>query len=156
MTLYFARQYDDAVEQLKKVIDMEPNFGQAYHWLAFSYSKKGLFEDAIAARKKDHELSGSKGPIVQSPAMAVYMAKSGKREEALKILSSSAFAEFSPWAHATVYGALGENDEAFRLLDQAYEERSPSLAVAKVDPRLDPLRDDPRFQDLLRRMNFPE
>jgi hypothetical protein len=60
------------------------------------------------------------------------------------------------WSRAVVYGALGEKDEAFCLLEQAFEERSPFLAVAKVDPRLDPLRGDPRFKDLLRRMNFPE
>ena len=60
------------------------------------------------------------------------------------------------WARAVVYGSLGEMDEAFLFLDRAYERRELPLAVAKDDPRLDPLRDDPRFRDFLRRMNFPE
>ena len=73
-----------------------------------------------------------------------------------RTLNAPGWTNLYPWSRAVVYGALGEKDEAFLLLEQAYEERSPLLAVAKEDPRLDSLRSDPRFQDLLRRMNFPE
>ena len=74
----------------------------------------------------------------------------------MRPLNSAGWAKWQPWLRAVVSGALGEKDEAFRLLDQALDERSSTLSAAKVDPRLDPLRDDPRFQDFLRRMNFPE
>jgi hypothetical protein len=82
----------------------------------------------------------------------------GKREEAMRTITSPAWAETleSAWPRAVIYGALGEKDEAFRFLEQALEERDPKLAMAKVDPRLDPLRDDPRFEDFVRRMDFPE
>jgi serine/threonine-protein kinase len=154
--LYLARRYDEAIEQSEKVLDMDPNFGDAYHWLFNSYAKKEQYEDAFAACQKMNELTG---PTVASLWCYPYVyALWGKREEAMRALSAPGWKEVPApeWLRATVYGALGENDEAFRLLDQAYEERSPYMAVAKVDPRLDPLRDDPRFQDFLRRMNFPE
>ena len=156
MILYFARRYDEAIEQLKKVLDMEPNFGQAYLWLFYTYMNKGLYEDAFATFQKVHDLWGSTMPITHRPWYAYLHALWGKKEEARRTLSAPGWTNFDPWIRAVVYGALGEKDEAFLLVEQAYKERDPLLAVAKEDPRLDPLRDDPRFQDLLRRMNFPE
>jgi tetratricopeptide (TPR) repeat protein len=151
-----ARRYDEAVEQLKKVLDMEPNFAQAHNWLFLTYVKKERYEDALKTQQKWLDLRGITTPIYHTMRYAYVHALWGKREEAVRPLSAPGWAEIPPWARAVAYGALGEKDEAFRLLDQAYEERSALLAVAKIDPRLDPLRNDPRFQDLLRRMSFPE
>jgi TolB-like protein len=154
--LYMARRYEEAIKQLKKVLDMEPNFEQAHNWLYLTYVEQERYQDALAVLPKWRDLADHSRPINHSPRYARLNALWGKREEALSILSSPEWSNWPPWTRAVVYGALGEKDEAFRLLDQAHDERSPFLAGAKVDPRLDPLRDDPRFQDLLRRMNFPE
>jgi tetratricopeptide (TPR) repeat protein len=151
---YLARRYDEAIEQLTNVLDMDPSYWGAHSWLFFTYVKKELYEDAIATMQKMHDLAG---PTQVNQFMYAYVhALWGKKEEAMRTISAPGWAEMSPWGRAVVYGALGERDEAFRLLQRAYEERYPYLAVAKVDPRLDSLRDDPRFQDLLRRMDFPE
>jgi TolB-like protein/Tfp pilus assembly protein PilF len=148
MAFYFAHRFDEAIEQLKRVLDMDPSFWEAHHWLFFTYVKKERYEDALAALQRKDDVEGATTPVHYAHLYAFW----GKRDEALRALS----AQTAPVFRARVYGALGEMDEAFRFLDQAYEERDPVLAVAKVDPRLDPLRSDPRFQDFLRRMNFPE
>jgi TolB-like protein len=151
---YYARRYDEAIEQLTNVLDMEPNFWGAHSWLFVVYAKKARYDDAFAACQKMNDIAGP-DPLNQFCYPYVY-ALWGKRNEAMRTISTPEWSLLPPWFRAVVYGALGEKDEAFRLLDQAYEEREPKLGVAKVDPVLDPLRDDPRFQDLLRRLNFPE
>jgi tetratricopeptide (TPR) repeat protein len=151
---YLARRYDEAIEQLTRVLDMDPNNWGAHNWLFFAYVKKERYEDAFATCQRMNDLTGPT-PINQF-CYAYVHALQGKREEAMRTLSAPEWTEAFAWPRAVLYGALGEKDEAFRLLDQAYAEGDPMLAVVKVDPRLDPLRDDPRFQDLLRRMNFPE
>jgi tetratricopeptide (TPR) repeat protein len=154
---YYAHRYDEAIEQLEKVLDIEPNFGFARNLMFWTYVEKEMFEDALEALKKGQDLGSlPTSPISDLPMYAYLHALWGKREEAMRPLNSAAWAKWPAWLRAVVYGALGEKDEAFRLLGQAVDERSSNLAYAKVDPRLDPLRDDPRFQDLLRRMNFPE
>ena len=86
-------------------------------------------------------------------------AAAGKRTEALTIISNlrelSKERYVSPVGMAQIYTALGDFDQAFAWLGKAYEEHADELTYAKVDPRWDPLRSDPRFQALLRRMNFP-
>jgi TolB-like protein len=153
---YFARRYDEAIEQLTSVLDMEPNYYGAHTWLFFTYVKKELYEDALATCQTMNDLEGF--TLVNQFCYAYLYALWGKREEAMRTITSPAWAETleSAWPRAVIYGALGEKDEAFRFLEQALEERDPKLAMAKVDPRLDPLRDDPRFEDFVRRMDFPE
>jgi TolB-like protein/Flp pilus assembly protein TadD len=155
---FFARRYDEAIEQLTNVLDMDPNYWGAHFWLASTYMGRERYEDALATCQRMGDLAGPT-PINELSYAYLY-ALLGKREEALRIIRAPEWTEMlaseTAYARAGIYGALGETDEAFRLLDQAYEVRSPMLATAKVDPRLDFLRDDPRFQDLLRRMNFPE
>jgi serine/threonine-protein kinase len=153
---YFAHRYDEAIEQLKMVLDMDPSFWEAHHWLSLTYVKQERFEDALITIQKRDDLEGGTTSILHNYEYAHLYALWGKRGEALRALSAPERTETLPIFRARVYGALGEMDEAFRLLDQAYEERDPVLVVAKVDPRLDPLRSDPRFQDFLRRMNFPQ
>jgi serine/threonine-protein kinase len=152
-SLYYSGRYEEAIEQLEKVLDMEPNFADALLCLSLTHAKKEQFEDAVAALHRMHDLTGP--TLVYRFAYALVHALWGKRDEAMRALSAG-WPEMSTWGPAAIYGAMGEKDEAFRLLEQAHETRTPMLAYAKVDPRLDPLRDDPRFQDLLRRMNFPE
>jgi hypothetical protein len=74
----------------------------------------------------------------------------------LKQLQERAKQEYvTPYGMARIYAALGEDDKALHWLEKSYRERATGMVFLKVDPRFDPLRSDPRFQDLLRRMNFP-
>ena len=86
-------------------------------------------------------------------------AVAGKRDEALKMLNElkerAKRSYVSPVGIAIIYVGLGEKEQAFSWLEKAYEDRSTWLIFLKVEPRFDPLRSDPRFQSLLRRMNFP-
>jgi tetratricopeptide (TPR) repeat protein len=88
--------------------------------------------------------------------LANALAVAGKREEALKVLNQVNNAPLRAFGAALVYTGLGEKDEAFRWLRKAIELRVPMVGVLKVDPRFDPLRQDPRFPDLLRRMGLPQ
>jgi len=87
-------------------------------------------------------------------------AASGRRDEALGIIEElkkpNSRTRWNSLELATVYAALGDKEQAFALLEEAYDERSASLPFIQCGPDFDPLRDDPRFQDLLRRMNFPD
>jgi adenylate cyclase len=87
-------------------------------------------------------------------------AVAGMRDEALKIIASlkeqSKQRYIAPFRFALIYVGLGENDQAFEWLEKSFKDRSPDMKFLKVDPRFDNLRSDPRFADLLRRMNFPQ
>jgi tetratricopeptide (TPR) repeat protein len=116
-----------------------------------------MYNEAIAEFHKAINLSGpeDKRGLV---ALSWVYAQMGKRGEAMRLLDelkeSSKQGYFSPYDVAVVYTALGEKDQAFEWLQQAYEERSGALTHLKVDPRFDSLRLDPRFQDLLRRVGL--
>ncbi len=147
----FARQYDQAIDQYRKALELDPN--SAHPGLGRAYLQKGMHEDAIAAFQKAVDLGGwTKHDLGYAYAVA------GKREEAVKTLEEllEQGKGVQPTGVAQLYGALGEKDQAFAWLEKAYEEHDGWLAMLKVDPHFDSLRDDPRFQSLLRRMNFPE
>ncbi|MEE8606930.1 MAG: winged helix-turn-helix domain-containing protein [Nitrospiraceae bacterium] len=156
---YFARQYDQAIEQLRKTLEMEANFFGAYLRLGFTYLQKGMYEEAIAACRKAAALSGD-APLYVASSLGYVYGMTGERSAALKVLdeltglSKQRYvpADLISWVHI----GLGEKDQAFEWLEKASEERCSYLAFLKVDAIFDPLRNDPRFQDLLRRMNFPE
>ncbi|MFQ5664738.1 MAG: protein kinase [Terriglobia bacterium] len=154
--LYYARRYDRAVEQLRKTVEMHPEFCHGFVELAVPYALMGRHSEALAAWEK-----GSALPEV----VPIYgyvgwiYARSGRKAEAqrllrrLRELSSQQYID--PGAIAIIYIGLGRTEEALTWLKHAYEEPgSFRILHVKVDPVLDPLRDDPRFQDLLRRMNF--
>ena len=156
--LLIARRYDEALEQCRKALEMDPNLGFA-HWLrGLAYTYKGAYEPAIRALQKSIPLSGDSADEPASLAHAYALA--GKTTEAQKILEElkqQAKRKFiSPGAIADLYGALGDKDQAFALLDKAVEERDNMVILLKVEPMFDPLRPDPRFASLLRRVGFPE
>ena len=154
---HWARRYDEAVEQLRKTLEMDPNFAVAHDWLGQVYEQMGQDESAIAEHQKAIRASGGSSQVVA--ALGHTYAAAGKRNEALRILADlnerRKMAYVSPYDIAVIHVAFGEKDQAFEWLEKAYQERASPIVVLKVDPRLDPLRSDPRFQDLLRRMNFP-
>jgi serine/threonine-protein kinase len=155
--LYYAHRYDAAVTQLRKCLDLEPNFWPAYYWLAQAYQQQGKFPEAIGALQKARGIEDRiAAPLAE---LAHAYAASGRRAEARhaleELLARSRTGHVSKYLIGTVYAALGEKDEALTRLEQAYSERSWYLGFLKSDPELDSLRPEPRFQDLVRRMNFP-
>ncbi len=153
-----ARQYDQAIEQHRKTLALNPNAAWLHDRLGGAYVGKGMYEEALDEFQKGVKLSGGDPRYRASPAWAYAMA--GKRAEALKILDE--FKEPSkrkflkPFDRASIYAALGEKEQAFIWLEKTYEERSEALPFIHCDSEFDKLRGDPRFQDLLRRMNLPQ
>ena len=156
-SLYFSRRYAQAIEQLRKAIDMDPNFWVAHSDLGLAYEQKGQFPEAIAELQKAVLLEGA----IPAPTALLgrAYAVSGKRAEAQKVLDElkerSKRSYVPPYNIAIIYTGLGEKDQALAWLEKAYAERSFYLTLLKVDPDLDSLRSDPRFQDLARRVGLP-
>ncbi|MBA2704950.1 MAG: tetratricopeptide repeat protein [Blastocatellia bacterium] len=126
-------------------------------YLGQSYEFQGRYDEAIAAYQKAIELSERTSNILGLLGHAY--AVSGRRGEALKILNElkemSAHGYVSPYDLATLYTGLGDKDNAINHLSRAYEERAGWIITLKVEPMFDPLRSDPRFADLQRKMNYP-
>ena len=154
---YFARQYDQAIEQLSKTLELDPNFVMAHFYLGWAFEQKGMYEEAIAAFQKVVHISGNVPEF--GAGLGHAYAVSGNTVKAREVLNElKALAKqryVSPYDLALIHTGLGEEDEALDWLEKAYEERSVELALLKVDQRLDTLRKDSRFTDVLRLIGFP-
>jgi len=152
-----ARRYDQMVDQGNKALELDPNFLPALYILGAASMLKGVQEPAIAAFQKAVDLSSGGSMYIAGLGWAY--AQAGKRDDAriiverLSKLSEHRYVMASQVA--LIYAAMQEKDEAFRWLETAYRERSAWMVYLNVDPRLDSLRSDTRFTDLLRHMNFP-
>ena len=153
----FTRRYDEAIEQLRKTIEMDQSFQYAHWQLGMAYEMKGSFPDAIAEYLKARQLYDD--PYVLGLLGHAY-AMSGKRDEALKTLNQLkdvAGRRYVPlYTFAMIYAGLGEKDQAFQWLEKSYQAREPKITRIKVEPLLDNLRSDPRFADLVRRIGLPQ
>jgi len=153
---WFARQYDRLLAHAQQLVELHPDVPHSHWPLGFGYLETGNFDAAIPAMRRAVE-TGSATLFVA--LLAETYAVAGHRDEAQKILrqlqerSSEQFV--TPYMIGRIYAALGQKDEAFRWLNTAYEERAPWMVLLKRDPRLDGLRSDPRYEALVRRMNFP-
>jgi predicted Zn-dependent protease len=155
MMLYFARRYDEAIEQCQKTLELDPNMVTVYGWLGGAYEQKGLYDQAIAAYLRARELSRM-GPEV-APLREAYAASGWKGywRKALDLAKERATQRhvYSD-EFAEIYARLGEKDQAFIWLEKAYEERRWAINTINSDPTWDGLRSDPRYAELLRRMNL--
>jgi serine/threonine protein kinase/Flp pilus assembly protein TadD len=153
-----ARRYDETIETAKRVIEMEPNFFFSHLALADAYAAKGMYKEAIAEYQESLRLRGGDSPTIEAALGTTYV-KMGMRAKAEEILESleSRANDFSstPIDLSLLYDALGRRDEAFAVLEKAYAERASDLGYMRTNPKFDNLRSDPRFADLLRRMNLP-
>jgi serine/threonine-protein kinase len=154
--LYFARQYDNAIEELQRTLQMDTSGGAPYLYLGMAYLQEGKSQEAIDALEKNSRISDS--PAADALDLAYGYAVAGRRADSLKLLHQvmvEPHRTYMPalWV-ARVYVALGEKENTLTWLRKAYDERSPQLPFLNVDPRWDPLRSDPQFQDLLRRMKL--
>jgi tetratricopeptide (TPR) repeat protein len=150
--LLVAHSYDEAIEQSRKTIDMDSNFAVAHYELGQALVQKHMYKEAIAELQKAIELSG--GSTTCTSNLAFAYAASGRRKEAVKILSDlKNRSKQNASEIALMYVGLDEKDQAMTWLEKAYEERfNPSILLR---PAFDPLRSDPRFQNLVRRIGLP-
>jgi TolB-like protein/Tfp pilus assembly protein PilF len=154
--LYMARNYDQAIEQLRNTLEMDPTFVLPRIVLGQAYEQKGQYDLAIAELQKAAATSKSP-PLLGALGHAYAMA--GKRAEAEKVLQQlreeSKTRYVSPFYVAVIYAGLRQDDKALDSLESAYQDKSNSIIFMKVDPQLDPLRSNPRFQNLIQRLALP-
>jgi eukaryotic-like serine/threonine-protein kinase len=153
-TFYFARQYDQAIEQLRRTLELDPNFIPALTSLGSAYLQKSMYREGIAEFEK--ALAISPGNTQALWRLGYAYAVTGRRAEAQKVLDELSKKKYVPaFTMAIIYTGLGQKDQAFQWLEKSYEEHdSGPFSFVKVYPIFDPLRSDPRFADLLRRMNL--
>ena len=156
-TLLLSRQYDEAIAQYKRVLSLDPNFAYARFNLGWGYCVKGMYQEAIVELRKSLELSNDPAAIGY---LGLSLAKSGRRDEAMKLLNQlkreSAERYVPSFAFALIYIGLNEKEEAFVWLEKGVAERSSYASSYAIDPVLDDLRSDPRFKEMLKRLNLPE
>jgi serine/threonine protein kinase/tetratricopeptide (TPR) repeat protein len=155
LSYYFARQFDEALGAFGAALEFDRNL-DFHPYLGWIYREKGMYEQAIAEYRKSLE-SNPRSPHLLGHLGNIY-ARAGRGREAReclrKLKDRSRDEKVGTYEVAFIHAALGEKDEAFEWLEKAYGERNQGLAFLKVDPTLDPLRSDPRFERLLRRMNL--
>jgi serine/threonine protein kinase len=147
----------EALDAAQKALELNPNFNQALCWLGFLYAEKGMLKEAIATHQKLRAVSPP-----WRLALARTYAQAGRQDEARKMLAECLAGEPKPtgawdgWFLGEAYAALGEKDEAFHWLDEAVKERMTFIPWIRQNPAYAPLRSDPRFEELVRRMKLPE
>ena len=153
---YVTRQYKEAIKRYEKIIATDPNFVPVYYDLGRAYLYNGQVDEAIRVHLNLNTLSGS-DPTARAELAHTY-AVAGRRNAAgwilNELLESSKRRYVSPFDMAKIYAGLGEKGQALDCLEKA--SRVHSLLDLQVDPDLDPLRSEPRFRDLVRRLNFPQ
>ncbi len=154
---YMARRFDEAFRQAQKTRDLDPNNLGGLMLLAGLYEAKGMHNEAIEQCRKAIDLVGRTSGILSTLGHAY--AKSGQRNEAIKIIAElrerSKREYISPYDVAVIYAGLRDTEHAFEQLEKAYDDRAGWMIFLNVEPMLDPIRSDPRFTALLRRMKLP-
>jgi eukaryotic-like serine/threonine-protein kinase len=151
--LYFARQYDAAVQQFQKTLEMDPKFVPAQHDLETAYAQSGMYKEAVAERQQVLTLSGN-------PDLAAAIGEDFRTSGYPGVLRSwlgglqevSKRGYVSSYNMSEIYARLEQKQEALASLERAYRERDSNLTYMKVEPAFDSIRSDPRFQELLRRL----
>jgi tetratricopeptide (TPR) repeat protein len=154
--LYRSRRFAEAIALYKRIIQTEPSYYGAYVFLGFASTKEEEAREGVDILTR---AIGAMGPLTGFQAsLGCCLSRAGRRDEALKIaatLLEKTKAEYvAPAYFVILYAALGDRDAAFQWLEKAYADKSLMIALLQVEPSLDPLRDDPRFNEFLTRV-FP-
>ena len=154
---YHSRRYEDAIEQLRRTIELDPNYPVTHWILGLLLRKTGHYDLAITAGEKAVQLSGG-SPLMRA-ALARSLGRAGRTDEARQILDElvklSREKYVAPYFLAGIHIGLGEDERAIECLERAYAERSHWVIYLHIDPTMDALRYNPRFQGLLRRVGLP-
>src|ERR1700687_2867702 len=156
--LSFARRYDEAIRELRGVLAVRPDYDYALWSLVFALIGKGQYEEAIRVLEKTVSIMDRSAGSIEFLATAY--AHAGRRREALRLINELKQRRKTSYVSADAlvdpYLALADYDEAFVWLERAYQEKSGGLQYLKVDPFFDPVRKDPRFVDLVRRVGLAQ
>ena len=154
--LYMARHFDEAIEQFKRMLEMDPDAPLAHYHLGLAYAEKGMYREAQSELEKYVALT-RRSPLSLA-FLGNVLARSGQRSRALELLEElkavSSQKYVYPVSFARIYAGLVDKEQTLAWLEKGYEERAAPLFYAKVDPIWDPVRSDPRFNDLLRRIGL--
>lgn len=157
MIYYYARQYDQAITALKRAIEMEPSFIHTHGLLGLVYLEKSMFEEALSELQSEITISGGSESTAEAWIGIAYarMGEKNKAEEILEnLLKLSEKAFVTPYFIAILNFHLKEIDQGFKWLAKTYEENDSWLNFINVDPGVDSVRPDPRFKELLKKMNL--
>ncbi len=155
--LYFARDYDEAIRYCQKALVLEPNFLDALLWLGLSYQQKGMFDEAVAQFLTARDAHGD--TTEPSELLGHALAIKGQSDEARTVLSElHSFAKENrvrPYNLALIYDALGQTEQAFEWMGKPYVNWTERLRMLRFDPRMDSLRVDSRFIQIIQRSVSP-
>ena len=155
--LFFARRFERAVAYYRRCVELDPTFGPGHTDMARALEHLGRHEEAIAEfRTGMGRTAGAETPA--STGLATLLAAAGRREESsamiAQLIERSKNAYVSPYGIASAFAVAGENAKALDWLDRAHEQRDGTLVWIKVHPRMDGLRAEPRFRELLAKMKL--
>ena len=160
LSYYYARQYDQALQQFNKTLTLDPDFFIAPFHLAWLYSQLGQYPEAITELTKGRLLRGDDHAKVAADEMALRKAVAAQGAAGfwheIRKWNEGDYPNVGEFDVPQAYARLGEKEQAMVSLERNFEKRAPLVTLLKVDPALDTLHSDPRFEDLLRRMNLPQ
>jgi tetratricopeptide (TPR) repeat protein len=155
-TYYWARRFDEALRHALAMLEMEPRYQLVYLWLGRIFLAQERFAEALAILEKGRELTGPSPNLLSILGLAY--GKLGRRTEALAALQwlreQGRQRWVSPFFECHVLLGLGDGDGALRLAEEAYRRRSGFIVLLRVDPTVDEIRTEPRFQQLLQRVGL--
>ena len=156
--LYWARRVEEALAEARRTVEDFPDYGFAHEWLSYAYDLNGMYPEALAAQQEAVRLIGGID-VNRKALLGRAQARAGQHSDALETLNELLRLQETTYVHpvlfAYVHIGLGQTIAAIDWLEKAYEDRDPDMAFLQAFPAFDPLRSEPRFQDLVRRMNFP-
>jgi tetratricopeptide (TPR) repeat protein len=150
--LYYTRHYDQAIEQYHKTLELESTYYRTHLYLGWVYEQKSMYEEALSEFQQARQLVEALASIGRVYGLSGKTAKARGVLTELEDLSARRY--ISPYQRALLYLSLGEKDKTFEWLNRAFENRAEWIIYLMVDPRLDALHSDPRFNDLSQRLGF--
>jgi len=153
MICNLARDVDDSLRHLKRALELEPDFTSAVAFSGYVYAQRGLFDEALKSNDWMVEKFGEGDGNITGHRSAIY-GLTGDIEKSRELLAEAVAQGADAGLIGYIHAGLGDGDEAFEWLNRAIDENSPWVFHLKVDPFVDPLRSDPRFEKLLQRMGL--